>query len=320
MRQPGVDVSDRAWRGRRRGTVLATVRALQTLWAFTRPHTIIGTTLSVLGLSVLAAAWSEQAAVTATWWTLVAALGVNVYIVGLNQVTDVDIDRVNKPWLPLAAGRMSLPAARRLVGGSLAVAALVALWQGPWLLAAIALGAGAGTAYSLPPLRLRRFPLPAAALIVVVRGLVVNLLLFAHFLDAVGAPVEIPRHVLALTGMVLGLSLVIAWFKDIPDTDGDRRHGVRTLALRLGPRRVVATGLAVLWVCYLALVVAGLRGLPGVHGPLLAAGHLALLGASVWAVTRLRLGDRLSVARFYLTIWMLFFAEYVVFGAAGVLA
>ena len=44
--------------------------------------------------------------------TLVAALTVNIAIVGVNQITDVEIDRINKPWLPIAAGDLSLGAAR----------------------------------------------------------------------------------------------------------------------------------------------------------------------------------------------------------------
>ena len=47
-------------------------------------------------------------------WSLLprAALGVlallagNGYIVGINQVYDVSIDKVNKPFLPIAAGKL----------------------------------------------------------------------------------------------------------------------------------------------------------------------------------------------------------------------
>ena len=36
---------------------------------------------------------------------VVALLAGNGYIVGINQIYDVDIDAVNKPFLPIAAGR-----------------------------------------------------------------------------------------------------------------------------------------------------------------------------------------------------------------------
>ena len=38
---------------------------------------------------------------------VVPALLMNVSIVGLNQLYDVEIDKVNKPYLPLASGEMT---------------------------------------------------------------------------------------------------------------------------------------------------------------------------------------------------------------------
>lgn len=37
---------------------------------------------------------------------MLALLAGNGYIVGINQVYDVDIDTVNKPFLPIAAGAL----------------------------------------------------------------------------------------------------------------------------------------------------------------------------------------------------------------------
>lgn len=39
---------------------------------------------------------------------LVPALLMNICIVGLNQIYDVAIDKVNKPYLPLASGEFSM--------------------------------------------------------------------------------------------------------------------------------------------------------------------------------------------------------------------
>ena len=43
-------------------------------------------------------------------YALVPSLLINIYIVGLNQLHDVEIDRVNKPYLPLASGDLSVGA------------------------------------------------------------------------------------------------------------------------------------------------------------------------------------------------------------------
>ncbi|HSJ43695.1 MAG TPA: homogentisate phytyltransferase [Euzebyales bacterium] len=289
--------------------------------AFSRPHTIIGTSLSVAALAVLAA-------LSTGWWAgwpqvlavLVGSLAINVYIVGLNQVTDVDIDRVNKPWLPLASGALTMPAAKGLVTGSAALAGVIGLLTGPYALAAFAVGFVVGTAYSLPPVRLKRRALWAALSIAGVRGLAVNLLLYLHFVTVVGAEPVVPALIVVLTAVVLAISLVIAWFKDIPDMDGDRRFRVRTLTLRLGARRVLLLGLAVLAVAYAAVIAAAIVGVPGLHGGVLAGTHLAALAVLLVASARVDLTRQPSVARFYLVIWALFYAEYIAFPAAGLLA
>lgn len=46
---------------------------------------------------------------------LIPALLMNVYIVGLNQIYDIDIDKVNKPYLPLASGEFSVTTGITLV-------------------------------------------------------------------------------------------------------------------------------------------------------------------------------------------------------------
>ena len=289
--------------------------------AFSRPHTVIGTSVSVVALAVLASVHAERAVV---WWqvlaVLVGSLATNIYIVGINQLADIEIDKINKPWLPLASGAMSVRRARIIVWGCAAGAVATGLATGPFALAAFLVGISVGTAYSLPPLRLKRSALWAALSIAGVRAFAVNLLLFAHFLTVVGVEPHVPPVVVALTTVVLALSLVIAWFKDIPDMAGDQLFRVRTLTLRLGPRRVFLLGLTVLTVAYSLVIVAALVGLPGLHGGALAAGHLIALVVLIAASTRVDLNRRPSIARFYLLVWGLFYAEYLVFPAAGLLA
>ena len=90
----------------RRARARSAARALGVLWRFSRPHTIIGTTLSIVGLYAIAVA--ETSAPPATTCSYPDRRPhVNIAIVGVNQITDVGIDRVNKPWLPIAAGDLS---------------------------------------------------------------------------------------------------------------------------------------------------------------------------------------------------------------------
>jgi homogentisate phytyltransferase / homogentisate geranylgeranyltransferase len=307
----------------------APLRRLGTLWAFSRPHTVIGTVVSVTTLWLLAtqpgvgAVASDGRGATAAAHlvlALVGALATNVYIVGVNQLTDLDIDRINKPYLPLAAGTLTLRQGRLVVGGSLALALLAGVVAGPFLLAAFAVGVAVGSAYSLRPLRLKRFPFWAAASVSFVRGVVVNVLVYLHFAAALGGRAVLPVRIALLAAVVIVFGLVIAWFKDVPDMEGDRRFGIRTLTLRLGPRRVLAVGLAALAAAHGFVAIAAVVGIPGLQPVVLAVGAVLLTAASVAAARRIDPAAPATFVRFYLRIWALFYAEYLVFGAAGLLA
>jgi len=50
-----------------------------------------------------------------------------VYITGLNQVTDVEIDKINKPYLPVASGALKFDAALATVVTSLLAAVATSL-------------------------------------------------------------------------------------------------------------------------------------------------------------------------------------------------
>lgn len=152
------------------------------LWRFTRPHTLIGSALAIPSISLLAAPTYNSFFTTRTMVALayaaVPSLLMNLYITGLNQITDVEIDKINKPNLPIAKGDLKKSTAIGVVLVALVVSLImsvcnpvfstsglqVALW-GSFVL---------GTVYSLPPFRLKRHPLLAAFCIVAVRGTIIN--------------------------------------------------------------------------------------------------------------------------------------------------
>lgn len=302
---------------------------LYALWKFSRPHTIIGTSLSVVGLYLIALSfvpgpWSvglllgHLGAIALAW---LACIGGNIYIVGLNQLEDVSIDRVNKPHLPLASGEFSRREAWVIVAIAGLLALLLPLSQGAALMATVWTSLVIGTAYSLPPIRLKRFPFWASLCIFTVRGVIVNLGLFLHFRQVLQPDLggQIPAAVWALTLFILGFTFAIAIFKDIPDLEGDRRYNITTFTIRLGPWAVFVLARWVLTVCYLGLVLGAVM-IPAIHGPFLIATHLLLLGGLWWRSGRVDLGQRAEIARFYQFIWKLFFLEYVLFALACLLA
>jgi homogentisate phytyltransferase / homogentisate geranylgeranyltransferase len=284
---------------------------LGVLWRFSRPHTMIGTALSVLGLYLIAVAELPGSGLDNLWWVLVAGAGVNVAIVGLNQLTDVEIDRVNKPHLPLAAGLLSRDAAWAIVGVAAGVPVILALTQGPLETVAVLTALTVGAAYSLPPARLKRFPVPASLSISAVRAAVVNLGVYGHFSLAFSGELRIPGAVWALTLFVLPFSFAIAVLKDVPDMEGDRRFRIATFTVRLGPRRAARLGLGALALAYAGMIVAGPLLLDGAQPAVLAGGHVAALALLLWWARDADPADREAFGAFYMRVWALFFFEYL---------
>jgi len=278
----------------------------------------VGTTVSILGIYVIAAVELPGVAlgdgVGDLALAVLAGAAVNVYIVGLNQCEDVEIDRINKPTLPIPAGRLSPRAAWRLVIGCGVLAAVLAVTQG-WLeVAAVGAALAIGTAYSSPPLRLKRFPAAAAASISVVRACVVNVGVYLHFADSLGGRGELsplPGPIVALTLFVLPFSFAIAVLKDVPDAEGDRRFRISTFTVRLGPSAAFRIGMAALTVGYLGMALLGPLTLDSASPWVLALGHLACLAALWRLALRIDPADAASFSAFYMRVWAVFFLEYL---------
>lgn len=295
---------------------------LAAFWEFTRPHTIIGTSLSLFGLFIIAqaAAGYRTLDLAAFILALVSCLGANIYIVGLNQLQDVEIDRINKPYLPLAAGSFSMKTGWIIVLVCGLISVALAAILGIFLLITVLLSLTIGTMYSLPPARLKRFPFWASFSIFVVRGLIVNIGIYLHFNYILSGKISLSPRILALTAFMFGVSLLIAWFKDIPDVEGDRIYKIRTFAIRLGQQKIFTIGTVLLSVCYLGLIAAAILSLPGVNRPFLIFSQAALLIFLWLRSARTNPRDKEQMTRHYYFIWKLFYLEYLVYPAACVLA
>ncbi|MTB51036.1 homogentisate phytyltransferase [Lewinella sp. W8] len=284
-----------------------------TFLRFARAHTVVGTSLSLLALYLMAARSVGEHDWLLLGWSLLSCLAANVYITGLNQLTDIDIDRINKPYLPLASGAYSVQTGRLIVLVSLALALVTALLYWPWLTLTVYLSLALGTAYSLPPIRLKRFHFWAAFCIIAVRGLIVNILLYLHFRTALGGGAQVQTTLVLLTIIIFIFGLVIAWFKDLPDTEGDAAHGIRTLSLiknrtwvfRWGTRLLFATLVGVTGYCFWL----GKTGLGLAHLPMIALFLFYARGAD--------LENQSSIARFYQGTWRVFFGVYIIYALLG---
>lgn len=213
------------------------------VWEFSRPHTLIGTAVSIPTIYFLAAPSPvlvlRATTIRSILYTLVCGGLANLFTTGLNQITDVEIDRINKPTLPIASGRLRLEDASRIIVMALFLSYGMAFLSGSmYLIGTVIFSTVLGTLYSLPPFRWKRNPLLAASCIAMVRGLVVNIGFYGHAMTTVYGQTMFSifkdAGCLLLASYFSVFGLIIAFCKDIPDVRGDEEHGVRSLAVRMG--------------------------------------------------------------------------------------
>ncbi|KAL2923930.1 Homogentisate solanesyltransferase chloroplastic [Bienertia sinuspersici] len=240
-------------------------------WRFLRPHTIRGTTLGSFALVGRALIENPNmirwSLVLKALSGLVALICGNGYIVGINQIYDIGIDKyaiavvllcmVNKPYLPIAAGDLSVGSAWMLVLiFAISGFSIVASNFGPFITSLYCLGLFLGTIYSVPPFRMKRYPIVAFLIIATVRGFLLNFGVYYATRAALGFPFEWSYPVVFITTFVTLFALVIAITKDLPDVEGDSKFQISTLATKLGVRNISLLGSGLLMVNYIGSIVA----------------------------------------------------------------
>ncbi|KOM34551.1 hypothetical protein LR48_Vigan02g070100 [Vigna angularis] len=139
---------------------------------------------------------------------LIPHLFMDLFVNGVNQVFDFEIDKINKPYLPLAAGKISFRSCAIIVALSAILGLGLNFMIGsPALIWNFVLSATLWTCYSANTFVLKR-PL------LFTRSLIVTMLFMSFY------------------------STGIALAKDIPDVEGDIKHGVDTFAASLGQKRL----------------------------------------------------------------------------------
>ncbi|KAI4335403.1 hypothetical protein L6164_014048 [Bauhinia variegata] len=296
---------------------ISVIKALDAFYRFSRPHTVIGTALSIISVSLLAVEKLSDLSplfLIGVLEAVVAALFMNIYIVGLNQLSDVEIDKINKPYLPLASGEYSFGTGVAIVASF----AILSFWLG-WIVGSWPLFWGLfisfvlGTAYSinLPMLRWKRFALVAAMCILAVRAVIVQLAFFIHIQAHVyKRPVILSRPLIFAAAFMSFFSVVIALFKDIPDIEGDKIFGIRSFSVRLGQEPVF-------WICVSLLEMAyGVALFVGAVSPFLwskivtSIGHIILASVLWYRAKSVDFKSKAAITSFYMFIWKLFYAEY----------
>lgn len=164
---------------------------------------------------------------------MLAAALLNGFSNGINQIYDLDVDRINKPHRPLPSGVLTNREAWIISFACLVPALGLSAAIGPQTLALVAAAAFLTWIYSAPPLRTKAQGFWANLTIAIPRG---TLLPVAGWSTVKCAAAAEPWWI----GLVLGTFFLGAvTTKDFSDVEGDRSGGCRTLPVQYGIRRSI---------------------------------------------------------------------------------
>jgi 4-hydroxybenzoate polyprenyltransferase len=223
-----------------RPTASADRRTARAYIDLARPFTLVAPALGFISgaLTAIGAAprepWSPALLTAPVIGAAMAAL-LNAGNNALNQIYDLDIDRVNKPKRPLPSGRLTIPQVWWFTNITYALALVLAWLVAPggrhdcfWL---VAVAVVCTYLYSVPPFRTKRLGIWANVTIAIPRGVLLKVAGWSSVKAIAGLE---PWYIGAIFGLFL---LGATTTKDFADMEGDRRGGCRTLPIQYGVRR-----------------------------------------------------------------------------------
>ncbi len=205
-----------------------------------RPFTLIAPALGFVSGAVTAIGaepsepWSWELLVYPLIGSLMAAV-LNAGNNALNQIYDLEIDRINKPRRPLPSGALTIEQAWVFTWITYAAALVLAWLVMPagrhecfWI---VLVAVFCTFIYSAPPLRTKRLGIWANVTIAIPRGVLLKVAGWSAVKTIAGVE---PWYIGAIFGLfLLGASTT----KDFADIEGDRRGGCRTLPIQYGVTR-----------------------------------------------------------------------------------
>jgi 4-hydroxybenzoate polyprenyltransferase len=210
------------------------------LLEFSRPFTLVAPALGFASGAATAAGaaprepWSVDLLLYPCIGLVMAAV-LNAASNALNQIYDLEIDRINKPKRALPSGRLSRREAWTFTFAAYAVALVLAWLVAPggrhecfWI---VVVATVITVLYSAPPFRTKRLGIWANLTIAIPRGVLLKVAGWSAVKTVFGTE---PWFIGAVFGLfLLGASTT----KDFADMEGDARGGCRTLPIIYGVHR-----------------------------------------------------------------------------------
>jgi len=203
---------------------------VKVFWIFSRPFTLVPPMVGIFSGSLIGYGASRvpfpggRVALA-----VLAAAVLNAASNGLNQICDLENDRINKPHRPLPSGALTPNRAWIFVIATYATALALVVPVNRQTLAIYAAATVATILYSAPPVRLKRHPVGSNFIIALVRGELLKVAGWAAIATVLGS-IE-PWYIgFVYFAFLLGATTT----KDFADIEGDRAAGCLTLPVLLG--------------------------------------------------------------------------------------
>lgn len=219
---------------------------LHIYWVFSRPFTLVPPMIGIFSGSLIGfGATHARFPILRVTLAVLAAAVLNAASNGINQICDLQNDRINKPHRPLPSGTLSMRQAWVFVVCAYALALALVAAVNLETFVIYVLAAASTLAYSVPPVRLKRDPVGSNLIIALIRGWLLKV--------AGWAAVATVLHSLEpwYIGFIYFVFLLGATTtKDFADIEGDRAAGCITLPVKYGAvwsARVISPAFVLPW-------------------------------------------------------------------------
>nr|XP_025670508.1 naringenin 8-dimethylallyltransferase 2, chloroplastic-like [Arachis hypogaea] len=293
--------------------------ALNSFVKFTRLYAFVGVTSGALSSSLLAVdTFSDISPVLFLKGFLqymIPVLCMHQYVMGANQLADVEIDKINKPYLPLASGDYSYTRGVIIVGfcllSSIGLTWMVGskplLWTN--LITAVLTSA---YAFNLPLLRWKRSTILTIISSTITLLTTFNLGAFLHMKTFVLKQAAVYPRSLLLGCLVMGCFYsVISVSKDLADVEGDKALGLKTLAIRLGVKKVFWLCISLIQMAYGVAITLGALS-PSLWSKIFTVLAHAIMVLVVWNhASSVDLSNKDSLQAFHMFVFKLVYVENI---------
>ncbi|GMN31269.1 hypothetical protein TIFTF001_044561 [Ficus carica] len=191
---------------------------------------------------------------------LIAIVLSRAYFIGINQIYDADIDRVNKPNLPIPSGDISVKQAWFFViFDLLAGLSILRLMNADLITTSLyCLGLFFATFYSVPPIRFKRSSFATSIGLPLTTGVIHNVGILYATIASLGLQFSWSPSIVFIVTFATLFFVTVSIAKDLTDVEGDMKHNIRTFPAIFGPRNSAFFCTGLLLVKYIGAIVAAI--------------------------------------------------------------